>query len=86
MKISMPDKVRNQIVFYKFVLSRNKMTKNKTITVQGVDIVLYEDNSKDFISLFTKEELIERAAFSNRQIKKGLVVSQKELEKQSKNW
>jgi hypothetical protein len=27
------------------------MAKNKTINVQGVDIVLYEDNSKDFISL-----------------------------------
>ncbi len=82
----MPHLVLNQLVFYKFVLSKNKMTKNKTITVQGVDIVLYEDNSKDFISLFTKEKLIERAAFSNRQIKKGLVVIQKELEKQSKNW
>jgi KilA-N domain len=27
------------------------MAKNKTINVQGVDIVLYEDNNKDFISL-----------------------------------
>jgi len=27
------------------------MAKNKKINVQGVDIVLYEDNSKDFISL-----------------------------------
>jgi len=27
------------------------MTKNKKIHVQGVDIVLYEDNNKDFISL-----------------------------------
>ncbi len=27
------------------------MAKNKTISVQGVDIVLYEYNSNDFISL-----------------------------------
>lgn len=27
------------------------MAKNKKINVQGVDIVLYEDNSNDFISL-----------------------------------
>ena len=36
--------------------------------------------------VFTKSELIERADFSNKQIKKGHVLSQKELEAQSKNW
>ena len=36
--------------------------------------------------VFTKEELIEIAEFSNKQIKKGHVLSQKELEAQSKNW
>jgi len=36
--------------------------------------------------VFTKSELIERADFSNKQIKKGHVLSQKELEIQSKNW
>ena len=36
--------------------------------------------------VFTKEELIERAEFSNKQIKKGLVLTQNELEEQSKNW
>lgn len=37
-------------------------------------------------TVFTKGELIERAEFSNKQIKKGLVLTQKELEEQSKNW
>ncbi len=36
--------------------------------------------------VFTKQELIRRAEFSNMQIKKGHVLSQKELEKQSENW
>jgi hypothetical protein len=36
--------------------------------------------------VFTKEELIERADFSNKQIKKGHVLTQKELEAQSRNW
>ena len=36
--------------------------------------------------VFSKSELIERADFSNKQIKKGHVLSQKELEAQSKNW
>lgn len=36
--------------------------------------------------VFTKQDLIERAEFSNRQIKKGHVLTQKELEIQSKNW
>jgi hypothetical protein len=43
-------------------------------SIKAVDIV------------FTKDELIERAEFSNKQIKKGLVLTQKELEEQSKNW
>lgn len=38
----------------------------------------------DFV--FTKQDLIERAEFSNNQIKKGHVLTQKELENQSKNW
>lgn len=36
--------------------------------------------------VFTKDEIIERAEFSNKQIKKGHVLSQKDLEIQSKNW
>ena len=36
--------------------------------------------------VFTKDEIIERAGFSNRQIKKGHVLSQKDVEMQSKNW
>jgi hypothetical protein len=36
--------------------------------------------------IFTKDQLIDRAKFSNRQIKKGHVLNQKELEAQSKNW
>ena len=36
--------------------------------------------------IFTKQDLIERAEFSNRQIKKGHILTQKELENQSKNW
>lgn len=36
--------------------------------------------------VFNKAELIERANFSNKQIKKGHVLTQKELEAQSRNW
>lgn len=36
--------------------------------------------------VFTKKELIERAEFSSKQIKKGHVLTQKELELQSENW
>jgi hypothetical protein len=36
--------------------------------------------------IFTKHEIIERAEFSNKQIKKGHVLNQKDLEAQSKNW
>lgn len=36
--------------------------------------------------VFTKKNLVERAEFANKQIKKGHVLSQKELEQQSKNW
>ena len=36
--------------------------------------------------VFTKNEIIDRAEFSNKQIKKGLVLNQKDLEAQSKNW
>jgi hypothetical protein len=34
----------------------------------------------------TKDDIVERAEFSNKQIKKGHVLNQKELEIQSKNW
>ncbi len=36
--------------------------------------------------IFTKNDMVERVEFSNKQIKKGHVLTQKELEKQSKNW
>lgn len=36
--------------------------------------------------VFTKQDLIERAEFSNKQIKKGHTITQKELESQSENW
>ena len=36
--------------------------------------------------VFTKDELINRAEFSNKQIKMGHVLSQKDLVNQSKNW
>ena len=36
--------------------------------------------------VFTKDEIIERAEFSNKQIKKGHVLTQTDLENQSKNW
>jgi hypothetical protein len=37
--------------FPKFVVHKNEMVKSKKINVQGLEIVLYEDNNKDFISL-----------------------------------
>ena len=36
--------------------------------------------------VFTKEQIIERAEFSNKQIKKGHILNQKELEVQAKKW
>lgn len=36
--------------------------------------------------VFSKDEITERAEFSNKQIKKGHVLNQKDLEAQSKNW
>jgi hypothetical protein len=36
--------------------------------------------------VLSKEDLIKRAEFSNKQIKKGHTLTQKELEQQSKNW
>lgn len=36
--------------------------------------------------VFTKQDLLNRAEFSNKQIKKGHTLTQKELELQSKNW
>ena len=41
-------------------------------------------NPSDIV--FSKDKIIERAEFSNRQIKKGHIINQKELEEQSKNW
>lgn len=62
--------IQDEKVFSKVESSIHKSMKS----VKPADIV------------FTKEELIERAQFSNKQIKKGHVLSQKELELQSKNW
>ncbi len=57
------------------VFTRIESTIHKSIkTINPADIV------------FTKQDLIERAEFSNKQIKKGYVLTQKELERQSKNW
>ena len=36
--------------------------------------------------VFTKQDLLDRAEFSNKQIKKAHTLTQKELELQSKNW
>lgn len=36
--------------------------------------------------VFTKHDLLERAEFANKQIKKGHVLTQKELEQHSNNW
>lgn len=57
------------------VFAKIESTIHKTIkTVKPNDIV------------FTKHDIIERAEFSNKQIRKGHVMTQKELENQSKNW
>jgi hypothetical protein len=62
--------IQDEKVFDKVESSIHKSLKS----IKPVDIV------------FTKNELVERAEFSNKQIKKGLVLSQRELEAQSKNW
>lgn len=62
--------IQDEKVFEKVESTIHKSLK----TVKPVDIV------------FTKEELVERAEFSNNQIKKGHVLNQKELEAQSKKW
>jgi hypothetical protein len=36
--------------------------------------------------VFSKKDLMNRAEFSNKQIKKGHVINQKDLMKQSENW
>ena len=57
------------------VFSKIESTIHKSIkTIKPTDVV------------FTKNDLIERAEFANKQIKKGHVISQKELEQQIKNW
>ena len=57
------------------VFARIESTIHKSIkAIDPADIV------------FTKQDLVERAEFSNKQIKKGYVLTQKELERQSKNW
>jgi len=62
--------VQDEKVFAKIESTIHKSIK----TIKPTDIV------------FTKEDLVERAEFSNKQIKKGYVLTQKELEHQSKNW
>ncbi len=62
--------IQDEKIFDKVESTIHKSLKS----VKPVDIV------------FTKEELVERAEFSNKQIKKGHVLNQKELEDQSKNW
>ena len=62
--------VQDEKVFAKIESTIHKSIKN----VKPNDIV------------FTKQDIIERAEFSNRQIKKGHLLTQKELELQSKNW
>lgn len=58
-------------------------------TSKGIEIIRNYSTGKislkDLVT-FAKENLLERAGFSNRQIKKGHVLTQKELELQSKNW
>jgi hypothetical protein len=57
-------------------------------TFDKIEATIYKSlkSIKPVDIVFTKSELIERADFSNKQIKKGHVLSQKELEVQSKNW
>jgi len=55
-------------------------TKIESTILKGIKSVKPND------IVFTKQDLIERAEFSNKQIKKGHVMSQEELEIQSKNW
>ena len=62
--------VQDEKVFAKIESTIHKSIK----TIKPNDIV------------FTKEDLVERAEFSNKQIKKGYVLTQRELEHQSKNW
>ena len=62
--------IQDEKVFDKVESTIHKSLK----TVNPVDIV------------FTNDELVERAEFSNKQIKKGHILNQKELEVQSKNW
>jgi hypothetical protein len=62
--------IQDEKIFDKVESNIHKSLKS----VKPVDIV------------FKKDEIIERAEFSNKQIKKGHVLSQKELEAQSKNW
>ncbi len=62
--------VQDEKVFAKIESTIHKSIK----TIKPTDIV------------FTKEDLVERAEFSNKQIKKGYILTQRELEHQSKNW
>jgi hypothetical protein len=62
--------VQDEKVFAKIESTIQKSIK----TVKPNDIV------------FTKHEFLKRAEFASRQIKKGHVLTQKELEQQSKNW
>jgi hypothetical protein len=62
--------VQDEKVFAKIESTIHKSMKD----VKPADIV------------FTKQDIVERAEFANKQIKKGHVLTQKELEQQSKNW
>jgi hypothetical protein len=62
--------VQDEKVFDKIELNIQKSIKN----VKPDDII------------FTKSDLVKRAEFSNKQIKKGHTINQKDLEQQAKNW
>jgi hypothetical protein len=62
--------VQDEKVFDKIELNIQKSIKN----VKPDDII------------FTKSDLVKRAEFSNKQIKKGHTINQKELEQHAKNW
>lgn len=62
--------VQDEKVFAKIELTIQKSIK----TVKPNDII------------FSKKDIIERAEFSNRQIRKGLVLTQKELEQRLERY
>ena len=62
------------------------VTRNKSLSVTKYKKHIGDIKDKDFLENLAKQNLLERAEFSNRQIKKDHVPNQKELELQSKNW